>query len=149
MEVDKISIKSVLIFIFSSPSLLLLLFASLYRNSGGYVWAYQANNYFSNVKNQSKKQIAQYLGWIPATSGSIGCLIGGILGDKIIKNKPSWFRIWILVIANILSFPFSTGTLLLKPPLCYFSLFIMYNEYKIQFFFNRLYFVFLKNKNEF
>ena len=35
-------------------------------------------------------------------------------------------RLWILVIALILSFPCAAGILILNPPLCYWSYFLMY-----------------------
>eukprot|EP01083_Nonionella_stella_P205655 748713_1 len=78
-----VTIKSVIKYYAHSPSLFILLLASLYRNCGGYVWGYQANNFLENEKGQSSKQIASWLGWIPAVAGSMGCLFGGALSDRL------------------------------------------------------------------
>eukprot|EP01084_Bolivina_argentea_P203450 347490_1 len=78
-----VTVNSVLRYYMHSPSLILLLFASLYRNCGGYIWGYQADNFLQKEKGQTAIQIASWLGWIPAVAGSIGCLFGGALSDRL------------------------------------------------------------------
>ena len=118
-----------------------LIFASLYRNCGGYVWSYQANNYFKNVWDQSSLEIASYLGVIPMIAGSIGCLLGGLIADTLVKrqieiNKNSgvkthshytaYLRIILLIFSDLVCFPFACGVLLLSPPYGYYCLIGMY-----------------------
>lgn len=138
IEIERVSFKSVIAYYMKTPSLIILLIASLYRNCGGYVWGYQANNFLENEKGQSSNQIASWLGWIPAVSGSIGCLLGGALSDRLAtkygkgSNDTQFIqstitiRIWVLVIASLISGPLAAGTLILDPPYGYWSLFCMY-----------------------
>ena len=139
MEVEqRVTFKSVVAYYVKSPSLIILLIASLYRNCGGYVWGYQANNFLENEKGQSSKQIASWLGWIPAVAGSIGCLLGGALSDRLAakygkgSNDTQFIqstvtiRIWVLVVASLISGPLAAGMLFLNPPYGYWSLFGMY-----------------------
>lgn len=133
-----VSIPSVLGYYMKTPSLILLLIASLYRNSGGYVYGYQANNFLQNEKGQSREDIAAWMGWIPAVSGSIGCLLGGALSDRLAtlygrgENNEQFVRstvtvrIWVLVFASLIAGPMAAGVLLLDVPYNYWSLFSMY-----------------------
>ena len=67
----------ILAYFLSSPSIILLFIASLIRNAGGYVWAYNTTQFFENVKGQSKLQIAEFMQWIPLIGGSMGAVLGG------------------------------------------------------------------------
>ncbi|ETO07900.1 hypothetical protein RFI_29490 [Reticulomyxa filosa] len=121
---EVVELMDILRYLIKTPSLMLLLIVSLYRNSGGYVWAYQANNYFANVKHQSDNQIAIYMFWVPAVGGSIGLVSGSIFSDQLVKRGyPSLctytFQRIIFVVGLI-------GTLFLPPPYCYLSMFVMY-----------------------
>ena len=140
MQQQPVTIGKVLWYMAKTPSLCLLLFASFYRNCGGYVWGYQADNYFVNETLDDNYTVATWLGWVPMVAGSIGCLLGGIISDKLAGNTMSSAsenltlkiqktviqRIWVLVIANLMSFPFAAGVLLIDSPYCYLSLFGMY-----------------------
>eukprot|EP01084_Bolivina_argentea_P261245 441400_1 len=133
-----VTIKEVIAYFSKTPSLIILLIASLYRNSGGNVWGYSANNFLENEKGQTPNEIAQYLGWIPGIFGSIGCLFGGALSDRLATKYGSGanetqfiestvtVRIWVLVIASLISGPFAAGVLIFDPPYGYYSLIIMY-----------------------
>ena len=128
----EVDIQSVIKYYMKSPSLIILLIASLYRNCGGYVWGYQANNFLSIEKGQSEQEIAKWMGWIPAVAGSIGVLLGGALSDRLAfkygndgLSSTVTLRIWILVIASLISGPLAAGSVFLEPPYCYWSLFAM------------------------
>ena len=135
---QRVSFKSVIAYYMKTPSLIILLIASLYRNCGGYVWGYQGNNFLENEKGQTSNQIASWLGWIPAVSGSIGCLLGGALSDRLASKygkgsndtqfiqSTITIRIWVLVVASLISGPLAAGMLILDPPYGYWSLFCMY-----------------------
>lgn len=138
MEIEIVTFKSVIKYYVETPSLIILLIASLYRNCGGYVWGYQANIFLETVKGQSKNEIAQWMGWIAAVGGSFGCLLGGALSDRLAakygkgSNDTQFIqstvtiRIWVLVIASLISGPLAAGMIFLDPPYCYWSLFTMY-----------------------
>jgi MFS family permease len=53
---------------FSRRSILLLCLAGAVRNSAGYVWGYNVNNFFENVRNLHKEDIAKYMSWVSALS---------------------------------------------------------------------------------
>ena len=105
-----------------SPSLLLLCIAGGVRNGGGYVWAYNTETFFENVKDQTPTEINHFMSWIPLVGGSLGALVGGIISDVIVRGRSAYVRIWVLIVSQILAAPFAAGALFLSPPLCYLSL---------------------------
>jgi len=84
-----------------AKSLLLLCVAGAVRNAGGYVWAYNTNLFFENVRHQTAAQIATYLGWVPLLGGSIGALVGGAISDRVVKRGTVTGRLWVLVISQV------------------------------------------------
>ena len=107
---------------FMSPSLLLLCIAGGVRNGGGYVWAYNTETFFENVKDQSPSQINHFMSWIPLVAGSLGVVVGGFISDRLVFGRSAYVRIWVLVVSQLLAAPFAAGALFLSPPLCYLSL---------------------------
>ena len=75
----KSSTMKILAYFFGTPSIILLFVASLIRNAGGYVWAYNATQFFENVKGQSSVEIAEFMQWIPLIGGSLGAVLGGFV----------------------------------------------------------------------
>lgn len=106
----------------TTPSLIILLTASLIRNAGGYVWAYNAKTFFSNVDHQSNIQQATYMQWIPLIGGCFGALLGGFISDRFVKKSEPWKRLLILVSSNLIAAPFAFLALWLPAPYCYLML---------------------------
>ena len=106
----------------TTPSLIILLTASLIRNAGGYVWAYNAATFFENVDNQSGTQQATYMQWIPLIGGCFGALLGGFISDRFVKKSEPWKRLLILVASNVTAAPFAFLALWLPAPYCYLML---------------------------
>ncbi|MBN3299814.1 SPNS1 protein, partial [Amia calva] len=84
---------------FLSPSLLLLCLAGSVRNAGGYVWAYNAQNYFNFYF--PSEDVGRWLSWIPLVGGSAGVLFGGFISDRVVKKRGLTARIWVLVISQV------------------------------------------------
>ena len=108
--------------LFLRPSLLLLCLAGGVRNAAGYVWAFNTENFFENVHDQSKVEIAAYMGWIPLVGGSLGVVFGGFVADWVLKERGPVARIWVLVVSQLAAAPFCAGALLLPLPYAYLSL---------------------------
>jgi len=119
---EKASICSIIAYFLSTPSLVILLMASLIRNAGGYVWAFNAPDFFSNVDGQSKKQQALFMQWIPLIGGCFGALFGGFVSDRYVKKSEPWKRLLILVASNLIAAPFAFLALWLPAPFCYLML---------------------------
>lgn len=119
---DKATVGSILCYFVSTPSLVILLIASLIRNAGGYVWAYNAANFFDNVDGQSGKQQAVYMQWIPLIGGCFGALLGGFVSDRYVAKSEPWKRLLILVASNLVAAPFAFLALWLPAPFCYLML---------------------------
>ncbi|MBN3288338.1 SPNS1 protein, partial [Polyodon spathula] len=105
---------------FLSPSLLLLCLAGSIRNAGGYVWAYNAQIYFSQYF--PVEDVGRWLSWIPLVGGSFGVLFGGFISDRVVKKRGLPARIWVLVISQIVAAPFLVGVLWLSPPYAFLLL---------------------------
>ncbi|XP_041370209.1 MFS-type efflux pump MSMEG_3705-like isoform X2 [Gigantopelta aegis] len=105
---------------FLRPSLIILCIAGSFRNSAGYVWAYNTQLYF-NAINQTKEQVGMYMSWIPLVGGSIGVVLGGFISDVVVYKRGLHFRVIILVASQILAAPFAAGTLFLDPPYAFLS----------------------------
>mmetsp|Transcript_30800 Transcript_30800/g.49404 ORF Transcript_30800/g.49404 Transcript_30800/m.49404 type:complete len:504 (-) Transcript_30800:191-1702(-) len=116
------SICDIIGYFVSTPSLVILLIASLIRNAGGYVWGYSAAEFFENVDNQDGKQQALYMQWIPLIGGCFGSLLGGYISDRYVKKSEPWKRLLILVTSNLTAAPFAFLALWLPAPYCYFML---------------------------
>jgi len=108
-------------FFATSPSLLMLCIAGGIRNAGGYVWAYNANAYFEH-ENIDPDTIATYMLWIPLVGGSLGASFGGLIADKVLKDRGSSARVWVLVFSNLVAAPFAAGALILPKPWNFLSL---------------------------
>ncbi|RXM94623.1 Protein spinster-like 1 [Acipenser ruthenus] len=105
---------------FLSPSLLLLCLAGSIRNAGGYVWAYNAQIYFSQYF--PGEDVGCWLSWIPLVGGSFGVLFGGFISDRVVKKRGLPARVWVLVISQIVAAPFLVGVLWLSPPYAFLLL---------------------------
>nr|XP_015222496.1 PREDICTED: D-galactonate transporter-like isoform X1 [Lepisosteus oculatus]XP_015222497.1 PREDICTED: D-galactonate transporter-like isoform X1 [Lepisosteus oculatus] len=105
---------------FCSLSLLLLCLAGSVRNAGGYVWAYNAQNYFNLYF--PNEDIGRWLSWIPLVGGSFGVVFGGFISDRVVRKRGLTARIWVLVVSQILAAPFLIGVLILPPPYCFLLL---------------------------
>ena len=129
----------------SAKALLLLCVAGAVRNAGGYVWAYNTELFFENVRGETPSEIAVYMGWIPLLGGSLGAVVGGVISDKVVKRGTVSDRLWVLIIsqvrephqhccvqwhlpytppsrAQLCAAPFSACALLLPVPWAYLSL---------------------------
>ncbi|XP_036382019.1 probable L-galactonate transporter [Megalops cyprinoides] len=105
---------------FLSPALLLLCLAGSVRNAGGYVWAYNVQNYFSLYF--PRVDVGRWLSWIPLVGGSLGVLFGGFVSDRVVKRRGLTARVWVLVISQVLASPFLLGALWLSPPYAFLML---------------------------
>ncbi|XP_007898355.2 protein spinster homolog 1 [Callorhinchus milii] len=105
---------------FLNPPLLLLCLAGSVRNAGGYVWAYNAQNYFNFYYSQV--DVGRWLSWIPLVGGFLGALLGGVISDRVVQKRGLHARIWVLVISQVAAAPCVAGALWLKPPYCFLSL---------------------------
>eukprot|EP01084_Bolivina_argentea_P247941 414772_1 len=129
MHEEKVSMSLVVKYVCSSKSLMLLFLSCLWRAAGGQIWGYQANNFYRNIKHQTDIQIAKYMAWQFSVGSSIGQILSGFMSDKLPNFFPNTnsiiVRLWILVISNLICFPFAVGGLMLSPPYCYLSLLVM------------------------
>ena len=80
---------------FLHPSLIMLFMAGSIRNAGGYVWAYNTQPYFN--KYYPETDVGKYMSWIPLVGGSLGVVFGGFISDRLVKNRGSYARVWVLV----------------------------------------------------
>lgn len=106
---------------FSRPSLILLILGGSFRNSAGYIWAYNTQPYYTSI-HQTPEQIGTYMSWIPLVAGSIGVVLGGFISDRFVKRLGPYGRVFVLVFSQLLAAPFAAGALFLSPPLAYISL---------------------------
>lgn len=107
--------------LFCRPFLLVFFLASALRMGAGYCFAYNNQIYF-NMIGESSTSVARWMSWIPATFGSIGCLVGGIISDRVAPKLGVIGRIGVIIASNLLASPFGSGVVFLKPPYCYLSL---------------------------
>ena len=93
-----------------SYSMWLLLLAGGIRNAGGYVWAYNTENYFILWRHFTKDEITKYMSWIPLVGGSVGAFVGGLVSDLVVYMAKKYqfryfaashWRIWVLVISQV------------------------------------------------
>ena len=84
---------------FSRPSLIILFVAGSIRNAGGYVWAYNTQPYFN--KYYPDVNVGKYMSWIPLVGGSFGVVLGGFISDRLVKNRGSYARVWVLVFSQV------------------------------------------------
>lgn len=105
-----------------SPGLFLLCFAGSIRNAGGYVWAYNTQQFFEDYRGYSSQHIESYMSWIPLAGGSLGAVLGGVISDFLVKGRSPYVRIWVLIVSQVVAAPFAAGALFLKTPLCFLSL---------------------------
>ena len=89
----------------SAKALLLLCVAGAVRNAGGYVWAYNTELFFENVRGETPSEIAVYMGWIPLVGGSLGAVVGGVISDKVVKRGTVSDRLWVLIISQVRATP--------------------------------------------
>ena len=52
-----------------------------------YIRAYETENFFTQIRHQSKDEIAKYMSWIPLIGGSLGAVFGGGVSDRFVMNK--------------------------------------------------------------
>ena len=88
---------------FTRPSLLILFLAGSIRNAGGYVWAYNTQPYFN--KYYPDVNVGKYMSWIPLVGGSLGVVLGGFISDRLVKNRGSYARVWVLVFSQVQCVP--------------------------------------------
>ena len=55
---------------------------------------------------ESSASIARWMSWIPATFGSIGCLVGGVVSDRVAPKLGVIGRIWVVIASLLLASPF-------------------------------------------
>lgn len=48
------------------------------------------DNFFVIEKGDSNYTIAAWLGWVPMVAGSIGCLAGGLISDKLAATPSNY-----------------------------------------------------------
>ena len=82
------------------PGMFLLCIAGGIRNAGGYVWAYNTENFFK-AKGYSADTISSFMSWIPLVGGSFGAAFGGIISDIIVKRRGPYARVWVLIISQV------------------------------------------------
>merc|ERR1712087_812968 len=87
----------------SDSSKIILLLAGGLRYGAGYVWGQYSSLYFEITKNQTKQQIASYLGWIPAVGGVLGTIVGGLVADFAVTKFGIWARLGVVVGSNLLA----------------------------------------------
>lgn len=107
--------------LFCRPFLLVFFLASALRMGAGYCFAYNNQIYF-NMIGESSASIARWMSWIPASFGSIGCLVGGIISDRVAPKLGVTGRIGVIIASLLLASPFGSGVVFLSPPYCYVSL---------------------------
>lgn len=73
-------------------------------------------------KNQTKKQIASYLGWIPALGGILGTVVGGVVADLVVMKFGIWARLGVVIASNLAAAPFAFMSLMTPVPWTYFAL---------------------------
>ena len=95
---------------------MLLCLAGAVRNAAGFVWAYNTNLFFENVRGLTQTEIAYYMSWIPLVSGSLGATVGGFIADNVIKNRGSAARVWVLILSQLGAAPFAAMSLLIPVP---------------------------------
>ena len=106
---------------FIRPAVLLLCVAGGVRNSGGYVWALNTENFFE-ARGQTASQIKTFMSWIPLVGGSFGALFGGFISDRLVAKRGLYARIWVLIISQVAAAPFAAGALYFKAPWSYICL---------------------------
>jgi len=107
--------------LFCRPFLLVFFLASSLRMGAGYCFAYN-NQIFFNMLGESSKSVASWMSWIPATFGTIGCLLGGVISDRVAPKLGVTGRIGVIIASLLLASPFGSGVVFLKPPYCFISL---------------------------
>ena len=86
-----------------SLGLWLLIISGGVRNTGGYVWGYSVQLFYTNEKGLSSDQITEYMSWIPAVGGIIGAFLGGLSADLVAKYGQPHHRLWVLVLSQVCS----------------------------------------------
>ena len=84
-----------------SYGLWLVIVAGGVRNAGGYVWAYNAQLFYTNEKGLDVDQITAYMSWIPAVGGIIGAFLGGLAADLVAKYGQPHHRLWVLAVSQV------------------------------------------------
>lgn len=74
---------------------------NVYIFPGGYVWAYNAQIYFSQYF--PGEDVGRWLSWIPLVGGSFGVLFGGFISDRVVKKRGLPARVWVLVISQVIN----------------------------------------------
>ncbi|KJE91576.1 MFS family protein [Capsaspora owczarzaki ATCC 30864] len=110
--------ESLIRFCTSKPALVLCA-AGAVRNSAGYVWSFNTNLFYKNVRHLSPDQIAAWMSWTPLVSGSIGTMLGGALADWFGLRYGGRSRVWLLVASQVLATPLAAGALWLDYPWCF------------------------------
>ena len=82
------------------PGMFLLCIAGGIRNAGGYVWAYNTENFFK-ARGYSNDTISSFMSWIPLVGGSLGAAFGGIISDIVVKKRGPYARVWVLIISQV------------------------------------------------
>ena len=73
--------------------IILVMFTSGIRNAGGYVLAYNVNEYFET----RDVNVASYMSWVPLVGGMTGAAVGGLASDRLSKKYGLQGRLMLLV----------------------------------------------------
>ena len=83
-----LSVRELVRYWFSSPTLILLCIAGGVRNAGGYVWAYYTALFFKDFRHVPENVFAGYMGLIPLIGGSLVCAVHHVVrcqrGDALL-----------------------------------------------------------------
>ena len=63
------------------------------------MWAYNTQPYFD--KYYPDVNLGYWMSWIPLVGGSMGVLLGGVISDRVIKNRGLYARVWVLVFSQV------------------------------------------------
>jgi hypothetical protein len=77
---------------------------------------YDTEQFYENERHLSSGQISAWMSWVPAVFGSTGALLGGVIGDWLVREKGTRHRIGLLVCAQLLAAPCASACLLLEHP---------------------------------
>lgn len=109
------------------PKTLLILMGALCRHTAGYSLGFNMVDYF---KNEKKFESAEnFLFFAPIIAGVSGSFLGGLLTDKIQKNKrfagPK-AALLVLLVSQFIGAPLMSIVLTIDSPYCFYLLYFAY-----------------------